>query len=183
MILPIYTYGNKVLREKAKEINSQYPEIHNIIKNMFDTLYAADGVGLAAPQIGLSIRLFIVDATVMKNEHPELADFKKVFINAKILKEEGEEWYYNEGCLSLPGIREDVLRKKIITIQYLDENFNEHIDTFDGIKARIIQHEYDHIEGILFIDRLSPLRKTLLKSRLTLIAKGKIIPKYKIITP
>ncbi|MCX7955160.1 MAG: peptide deformylase [Bacteroidales bacterium] len=183
MILPIYTYGHRLLRKKAVDIEKDYPNLKNIIENMFETLYSAEGVGLAAPQVGLSIRLFIVDATSMKKEHPELSNFKKIFINARILKEEGAEWYYNEGCLSIPGIREDVLRKSIVTIEYYDENFLKHTETYNGIAARIIQHEYDHIEGILFIDRLSSLRKTLLKSRLNMIAKGRIQPKYKIVAP
>lgn len=180
MILPIYVYGNSVLREKAKEITANYPNLKQLIADMFETMYASEGVGLAAPQIGLSIRLFVVDATVMNDEFPEVKDFKKVFINAQLLEETGEEWYYNEGCLSIPFVREDVLRKPIIKLRYLDENFNEHIETFDGLKARIIQHEYDHIEGKLIIDHLSPIKRRLLKNKLNQIATGMLKPKYKV---
>jgi peptide deformylase len=181
MILPVYVYGNPVLREVSKDITPKYPHLKELIDNMYETLYSADGVGLAAPQIGLSIRLFIVDATVMSEEYPELKDFKKAFINPHILKQEGEEWYYNEGCLSVPNIREDVSRKSVITIQYIDEQFIKHTEVFDGIKARIIQHEHDHLDGILFIDRISKLRKTMLKSKLNNILNGNIKPKYKVV--
>jgi peptide deformylase len=183
MIYPIYVYGHPVLRKKAVAISPDYPDLKKLINDMFQTMYASEGVGLAAPQIGLSIRLFVVDATVMNDEYPEIKDFKKVFINPTILNEEGEEWPYNEGCLSIPFIREDVFRKSKITIEYFDESFTKHIETFDGIPARIIQHEYDHIEGILFIDRLSILRKKLLQSKLNQISKGLIRPKYKIVLP
>src|ERR1051326_6808560 len=166
MILPITAYGDAVLRKTAADIDRNYPELQKLISDMFDTMANAKGVGLAAPQVGRSIRLFVVDASAFAedNEHPELKDFKKVFINAKILEEKGDEWKYNEGCLSIPKIREDVFRKPTIRIKYLDENFSEHEETFTGIPARIIEHEYDHIEGKLFIDRISPLRRTLLKS-------------------
>ncbi len=181
MILPIYTYGNPVLREISKDITPKYPNLNELIENMFETLHAADGVGLAAPQIGLSIRLFIIDATVMSKDYPELKDFKKAFINPRIVSQEGEEWYYNEGCLSVPDIREDILRKSIVKLQYDDEQFHSHTEVYDGIKARIILHEYEHLDGILFIDHLSTLRKTMLKSKLNHIVKGEIKPKYKVV--
>ncbi|MCX7861636.1 MAG: peptide deformylase [Bacteroidales bacterium] len=183
MILPIYIYGNSVLREKAKEIAPDYPKLKELIADMYETMYASEGVGLAAPQIGLPIRLFVVDATVMNDEFPEVKDFKKVFINAQILSEEGEEWYYNEGCLSIPFVREDILRKSIIKVRYCDESFVEHIETFDGLRARIIQHEYDHIEGKLIIDHISPIKRRLLKNKLHQIATGQLKPKYKVILP
>ena len=183
MILPVYTYGNQVLRKKAKDIDKNFENLDTFINNMYDTMYQSDGVGLAAPQIGKSIRLFVIDASPMAEENSELLNFKKVFINAKIIHEEGEEWSFNEGCLSLLGIREDVKRKPKIIIEYLDENFNFHQDTFDGIIARIIQHEYDHLEGILFVDRLGPLKKRLLKSKLNNIIAGKVKISYKIMLP
>ena len=152
---------------------------------MFETMANAKGVGLAAPQVGKSIRLFIVDGSPFAegDEHPELKDFKKVFINAKILEEKGEEWKYNEGCLSIPKIREDVVRKPAIRIKYMDENFKVHEEAFTGIPARIIEHEYDHIEGKLFIDRIKPLRRTLLKGRLNDISKGNVDVDYKMKFP
>jgi peptide deformylase len=151
---------------------------------MFETMYVSDGVGLAAPQIGLSIRMIVIDATAMEDEeHPELKGFKKVFINPEIIEEDGEEWMFNEGCLSLPAIREDVLRKSLIRIQYYDQDFNFHDERYDGIIARILQHECDHLKGILFTDRVPPLRKRLLKSKLVAISKGKVEVNYKIIHP
>lgn len=183
MILPIYVYGNPVLREATKDITPEYPNLKTLITNMYETMYAAEGVGLAAPQIGIPIRLFVVDATAMSDDYPELKDFKKVFINPYIIKEDGGEWYYNEGCLSIPFVREDVSRKSIITLKYLDEQFIEHTENFDGIKARIIQHEYDHIEGKLLIDHLSLIKKRLLKSKLHQITTGIIKPKYKVSLP
>lgn len=180
MIYPIYVYGQPVLRQVAREIGPDYPGLAQLIADMFETMKASDGVGLAAPQIGLSIRLFVIDATSMADEDPALKDFRKVFINAKIIERSGEETLFNEGCLSLPGIREDVKRESIVRIQYYDENFQLHDDTFDGFQARVIQHEYDHIEGILFIDRISPLRKKLLKSKLLNISKGIVEANYRI---
>ncbi|GIV29311.1 MAG: peptide deformylase [Bacteroidia bacterium] len=189
MILPIYLYGNPVLRNKGKDISSDYPNLKQLISDMFETMYAAKGVGLAAPQIGLNINLFIVDAspfaeddeddTMSDEEREKLAAFKKVFINAKIEKEEGDEWKFKEGCLSIPGIREDVMRKPIITISYMDENFVPHTETFDGIVARIIQHEYDHTQGILFVDKISSFRKKMIAKKLKDIENGLITPKYK----
>ena len=178
MILPIVAYGDPVLKKKAEDISKDYPKLDDLLKNMLDTMYNAYGVGLAAPQIGLPIRLFLVDtAPFSDDELPEeeqiqLKSFKRVFINAKILKEEGKEWVFNEGCLSIPDVREDVLRHPKITVEYLDENFEKHVEEFDGLIARVIQHEYDHIEGILFTDKLSGLKKRLLKGKLTKISKG-----------
>lgn len=185
MILPIVAYGDPVLRKMGEDIDKNYPDLKKLIEDMFDTMNQAKGVGLAASQIGKAIRLFIVDGSPFAegDEHPELKDFKKIFINARMLEEKGEEWNYNEGCLSLPKIREDVKRKPTIKIKYLDENFVEQEEVFDGIPARIIQHEYDHIEGKLFIDRINTLRRTLLKSRLTDIAKGNVEVSYKMKFP
>ncbi|PQL93683.1 peptide deformylase [Apibacter adventoris] len=187
MILPIYAYGEPVLRKKTVDIDKNYPELDQLIKNMFDTLYASHGIGLAAPQIGLNIRLFIIDATPLA-EDEDYQDIKKdlenngqkIFINPKIIKREGELWKFNEGCLSIPDIREDIKRPEIITIEYYDENWVKKTETFKDIRARIIQHEYDHIEGILFTDLLSPLKKKLIKRKLEDISKGKIQVDYKI---
>jgi peptide deformylase len=182
MIYPVTVYGDPLLRKKAKKIENT-AETKEVIQNMWETMYHSDGVGLAAPQVGKSIRLFIVDATSGADEEPELKDFKKVFINPEIIEISGEEWVMNEGCLSLPEIREDVTRPDKVRIKYFDENFEEREEEFTGYAGRIIQHEYDHLEGILFIDYLSPLRKRLLKSKLTAIAKGKVKPHYRIKVP
>jgi len=190
MILPIVAYGDPVLKQKCKEISKDYTNLKEIISNMYETMYGAFGVGLAAPQIGLPIRLFLVDTTpfaedenLSEEERNKIKDFKETFINAKILKVEGDEWSFNEGCLSIPDVREDVFRKPTITIEYLDENFEKHVKTFDGLIARVIQHEYDHIEGVLFTDRLSSLKKRLIKSKLTNISKGKIKIDYRMRFP
>lgn len=190
MTLPIVAYGDPVLRKVGKEINKQYPQLDELLTNMWETMYNANGVGLAAPQIGLPIRLFLVDTTpfaddedLSEEERKKLNGFKKAFINAKIEKEVGEEWTFNEGCLSIPDIREDIKRMDTITVSYLDENFKEHTETYDGLLARVIQHEYDHIEGILFTDKLSPLKKRLLKGRLNNISKGKIEVDYRMRFP
>src|SRR5690606_442071 len=190
MILPIVAYGDPILRKKAEDIDKDYPQLDDLIQNMFETMYAAHGIGLAAPQVGKAVRLFVVDASPFEDdedltdeERGFLASFKKVFINAQILEERGDEWAFNEGCLSIPDVREDVFRQPDITIRYLDENFQEHTETFSGLAARIIQHEYDHIEGILFTDKLSPLKKRLIKSRLTNISKGKISVDYRMKFP
>ncbi|GGX09484.1 peptide deformylase [Aquimarina muelleri] len=190
MILPIVAYGDPVLKKKAKEIGKDYPNLSELLENMFETMYNAHGVGLAAPQIGLPIRLFLVDAEpfsedeeLSEEEKKELKDFKKVFINATILEETGEEWVFTEGCLSIPDIREDVFRKEKIKINYFDENFVEHTETYDGLAARVIQHEYDHIEGILFTDKLSSLKKRLIKGKLSNISKGKINSEYRMRFP
>ncbi|TVZ17222.1 peptide deformylase [Maribacter sp. MAR_2009_72] len=190
MILPIIAYGDPVLRKVATDIDKEYPKLNELISNMWETMYNASGVGLAAPQIGLPIRLFLVDTTpfsddedLTKDEQLQLKDFKQVFINAKITEETGDEWAFNEGCLSIPDVREDVNRKGTIQVTYLDENFKQHTKTFDGLLARVIQHEYDHIEGILFTDKLSALKKRMLKGRLTNISKGKIIVDYRMKFP
>ncbi|MGB3343286.1 MAG: peptide deformylase [Aequorivita sp.] len=190
MILPIVAYGDPILRKKTAEISEDYPDIEQLIENMFETMYAARGIGLAAPQVGMPIRLFVVDATtfeddedISEEEQKFLSTFKKVFINAKIIEESGDEWAFNEGCLSIPEVREDVFRQPHITIEYQDENFKMHKETFRGIVARIIQHEYDHIEGILFTDKLSPLKKRLIKSKLTKISKGDIDVDYRMKFP
>jgi len=177
MKLPIVAYGDPILKKIATDIDKDYPELEKLISDMFDTMYYANGVGLAAPQIGLPIRLFIVD--ISEDEEDGTPGYKKVFINAKILEETGEAWLFNEGCLSIPDIRENVSRKPNIKVTYLDENFVEHTDDVDGMPARVIQHEYDHIEGKLFTDKISVLRKTMLKSKLDAISKGNIKTDYK----
>ncbi len=186
MILPIVGYGDPVLRKECEEISKDYPQLKELINNMYDTMDNAYGVGLAAPQIGLAIRLFVVDTKpfgededLPEEEREFLANFSCTFINAKILKEEGEEWAFNEGCLSIPGVREDVYRKPDITIEYYDENFEKHIKEFSGYAARVIQHEYDHIEGVLFTDKISTLKKKLNNKRLQNIMEGKVYPDYK----
>ncbi len=190
MILPIIAYGDPVLRKVGTDIDKDYPKLNELIDNMWETMYGASGVGLAAPQIGLPIRLFFVDATpfaedeeLSETERKKLDGFKKVFINAYIDEEVGEEWTFNEGCLSIPDVREDVKRKDTVTLTYMDENFKSHTETYDGLLARIIQHEYDHIEGILFTDKLSGLKKRLLKGRLANISKGKINVDYRMRFP
>ncbi|WP_343485766.1 peptide deformylase [Allomuricauda sp. d1] len=190
MILHIVAYGDPVLRKKAKDISNAYPNLNELIENMWETMYNANGVGLAAPQVGLPIRLFVVDTTpfaddedLTKDEQKAVEGFKKAFINAKIEEETGKDWAFNEGCLSIPDVREDVNRKDTITITYQDPDFNTHTETYDGLLARVIQHEYDHIEGILFTDKLSSLKKRLLKSRLDKISKGKINVEYKMRFP
>ncbi|MEO8885464.1 MAG: peptide deformylase [Mucilaginibacter sp.] len=184
MKFPIIAYGDPVLRKKAPSIEpAEYPHIKALVADMFETMYGARGVGLAAPQVGLSMRLFVVDATVFDDEEPELKDFKKVFINASILEENGEEWVFNEGCLSIPDVREDVSRQETVKISYYDENWKHYEETFSGMAARIIQHEYDHIEGKLFTDKLTPLRKRLLEKKLNDIAKGNVSVDYKMKFP
>ncbi|WP_224489405.1 peptide deformylase [Robertkochia flava] len=190
MILPIVAYGDPVLRKEGQDITADYPELDTLISNMFETMYNAQGVGLAAPQIGLPIRLFIIDATpfaddedLSEEEQAALKDFKKVFINARILEENGTPWTFNEGCLSIPDIREDVSRKEIVRLEYFDEHFTRHEEEFSGLAARVIQHEYDHIDGILFTDKLSSLRKRLLKGKLANISKGKVRVDYKMRFP
>ncbi|GIV41321.1 MAG: peptide deformylase [Vicingaceae bacterium] len=186
MIYPIVAYGDPVLRKKAKEIDLSsvnVEELTKLIDDMFETMYKASGVGLAAPQIGKSIRLFIVDASPFADDDPQLQNFKKVFINPEITEKYGGEWKFNEGCLSIPGIREDVNRPTHIKIRYFDESLNQKEEVFDGLASRIIQHEYDHIEGILFIDHLNPLRKKLLQSKLKNISKGNVKVDYKMKFP
>lgn len=190
MILPIVAYGDPVLRKVAEPITAEYPDLKEFIENMFDTMYNSNGVGLAAPQVGRAIRVFVVDTApfsededLTENEQDELKHFKKVFINPKLLEESGEEWCFSEGCLSIPGINEEIARKEHIKISYLDENFNEHIDTFSGLAARVIQHEYDHLEGVLFTDKISSLKKRILQGRLTDISKGKVSVHYRMYFP
>ena len=196
MVLPIVAYGDPVLRKVGESIDKDYPNLKELIENMKDTMKNARGVGLAAPQIGKAIRLFLVETKPFSNpdgdaeddeftpeERAELADFKKVFINAEIVEEEGEEWPFNEGCLSIPKIREDVMRKPKIRITYYDENFDFFDETYEGLIARVIQHEYDHIEGKLFTDKVSPLRRRLIQGKLKNIAKGKVQVGYKMRFP
>lgn len=190
MILPIVAYGSPVLKKKAAEISKDYPKLDELIENMFETMYNANGVGLAAPQVGLSIRLFVIDAkpfaqdeTLSEEEVKELESFKRVFINPKLIEENGIEWDFNEGCLSIPDVHEDIFRKPEIKIEYLDRNLNPQTETLSGLPARVVQHEYDHIEGILFTDRISNLKKRLIKSRLANITKGKVDVGYKMKYP
>tara|TARA_B110000285_G_scaffold233379_1_gene307039 strand:+ start:1213 stop:1806 length:594 start_codon:yes stop_codon:yes gene_type:complete len=190
MILPIVAYGDPILKKRASEISKPTPKLDETILNMYESMYGAHGVGLAAPQVGLSIRLFLVDTSPFADdeeysveEQEKLKDFKRTFINAKIIEETGVEWSFNEGCLSIPNVREEVLRKPVIKVEYLDENFNMHTETFDGLIARVIQHEYDHIEGILFTDKVSTLKKRLLKGKLSNISKGKTSVDYRMRFP
>jgi len=190
MILPIVAYGDPVLRKVADAIDAAYPDLEKLITNMKETMYNASGVGLAAPQIGKAIRLFLIDASpfaeddnLSKEERTVLKSFNRVFINPKILEEDGEEWLFNEGCLSIPDVREDVSRQPKITIEYQDENFTRHTETLEGLAARVFQHEYDHIEGILFTDKLSTLKKRIIKKKLENISKGKISADYRMRFP
>jgi peptide deformylase len=186
MILPIVAYGDPVLKKKAEDIDENYPDLQKLIADMFDTMYNAHGVGLAAPQIGRSIRVFIVDASPFaegEDGDPECADFKRVFINPVIFEESGEEWAFEEGCLSIPGIREEVKRKPLLKIEYYDENWDLYEEELDGFPARVVQHEYDHIEGILFLDHISTLKRTLLKGKLANIKSGDVDVKYRMKFP
>lgn len=179
MILPIVAYGSNVLRSQCKEIDSSYSNLDQLIENMFETMYAASGVGLAAPQINKSIRLFIVDTSPFKDDDsPDHEVCKKIFINPKITSLTGESWSFSEGCLSIPEVREDVKRLSEITIEYFDKDFNKHTETYDGLNARVILHEYDHIEGILFVDKISPLRKRMIKGKLKDISNGTLNANY-----
>ncbi|MFC2682325.1 MAG: peptide deformylase [Capnocytophaga leadbetteri] len=186
MVLPIIAYGDPVLRKVATDISPDYPNLNTLIANMYDTMNYAYGVGLAAPQIGLPIRLFVVDTApfaddddLTEDERTFLSNFKKTFINAKITEETGDKWLFNEGCLSIPGVREDVSRQKQITIEFVDEQFTPQRLTLNGLAARVVQHEYDHIEGILFTDKLSSFKKQLIKGKLTNISKGKVKVDYR----
>ena len=181
MIYPIVAYGHPVLKKRAKNIEKGEIDVLQLAEDMFETMHAASGIGLAAPQIGKSIRMFVVDGSPMEEE--DLMDFKKVFINPEIIEEEGEEWAFEEGCLSIPTIREDVNRNEKLRIRYFDENWEEKEEGFDGLKARIIQHEYDHIEGILFTDHLSAFKKRLLKGKLSNISKGNVKVDYRMTFP
>ncbi len=189
MILPIVAYGDPVLKKEGEEIDEDYPNLKTLISDMFETMENAQGVGLAAPQVGLGIRLFIVDTSPFVDEGEtdkemlKLKGFRKVFINPIIIEEDGEKWNFNEGCLSIPGIREDVARQPEIIIEYLDENFELKEEKYDGLIARVIQHEYDHVDGVLFTDRLNPIRKQFLKKRLDNISKGVVDIDYKMKFP
>lgn len=191
MILPIVAYGHPVLRQVAKDITADYPDLGKLIENMWETMYASNGVGLAAPQINRDIRLFVIDSAQMftnmedgeEDDYPDTPGHKGVFINAHIVELNGKEWSYNEGCLSIPKIREDVSRHEKVTLQYMDENFESHTNTFRGLTARIILHEYDHIEGKLFIDHISPLKRKLMRGKLTDISKGKVNVDYRMLFP
>jgi peptide deformylase len=180
MIYPIVVYGSPILRQVAKEINADYPNLKSLVSDMFDTMYKSDGMGLAAPQIGKSVRIFVVDATSLAEEDPDLKDFKKAFFNPKLELLGEETMVINEGCLSLPKLREDVNRHNKVRIKYYDENWNYFEEEYEGLKARVIQHEYDHLDGIMFIDRINPLRKKLLKGKLNDISKCKVDVPYKI---
>ena len=191
LILPIVAYGHPVLRKVAEDITPEYPQLDKFIEDMWETMYASNGVGLAAPQVNRSIRIFTVDTLQMfnnmdeeeKEEYPDAPGLKAVFINAHITELEGEDWAYNEGCLSIPKIREDIYRQESVTLSYCDEQFQEHTKTFTGLTARVILHEYDHIEGKLFIDHVSPLKRKLMKGRLNDISKGKVSVDYKMMFP
>ena len=181
MIYPIYVYGHPVLRRVSEDIEKDYPDLDKFIDSMFETMYRAEGVGLAAPQVGKNIRIFVVDGTPAAEDDPEMADFRKVFINAHIVEKSGEVVPMNEGCLSIPGLREDVDRESRIRIQYYDENWEYHDEVVEGFRARIIQHEYDHLDGILFTDKVSPIRRRLLKGKLNAMSKGRFDADYKTI--
>jgi peptide deformylase len=179
MIYPIVVYGSPVLRQIAKDIDARYPDLDKLLTDMYETMYTADGMGLAAPQIGKSVRVFVVDATTLEDEDPSLKDFRKAFINPHIMELNGESVVMNEGCLSLPKLREDVDRQNKVRIQYYDENWKFFDEVYEGLKARIIQHEYDHLDGILFIDRIPAIRKKLIKGKLNDITRGKVNITYK----
>ena len=186
MVLPIVAYGDPILKKVAEDIPRDYPNLKELIANMYETMYNACGVGLAAPQVGMSIRLFVIDTSAFgeddelaTEEQLKLKNFKRTFINAKMIKEEGEIWGFNEGCLSIPDVREDVFRNERITLEYCDEDFVIKTEVFDGLIARVIQHEYDHIEGILFTDHLNPVKKRLIKNKLSDITRGKVSVDYK----
>lgn len=189
MILPIRAYGDPVLRKKCKDISQDYPGLSQLIEDMFDTMYAANGIGLAAPQIGLDIRLFIIDASPLHDDEDylhiseDLKKFKKIFINPRMISESGTEWKFNEGCLSIPEVREDVKRKPDIVLEYYDGDFQKHTESFSDIRARIIQHEYDHIEGKLFTDHLSSLKKKIVAGKLNRISSGDVGVSYKMRFP
>ncbi|MFN4315024.1 MAG: peptide deformylase [Chitinophagaceae bacterium] len=191
MILPIVAYGHPVLRKVAEDIQADYPGLEKLIADMWETMYASNGVGLAAPQINRSIRLFVIDSAQMfsnmdeeeKAEYPDAPGIRQVFINAHLEELDGDEWAYNEGCLSIPRIREDIRRQESVTLRYCDENFVEKVESFEGLTARVILHEYDHIDGKLFIDHISPLKRKLLKGKLNDISKGKISVDYKMMFP
>ncbi len=191
MVLPIVAYGTPILRKVCDDINAEYPELKKLLEDMWETLYNSNGVGLAAPQINRPIRLFLVDTVQVvegfddedKRKYPNEKPIKKVFINARKVDETGDTWPYNEGCLSIPKVREDIYRHSQVRIKYMDEHFQEHEETFDGITARVIQHEYDHIDGKLFIDYLTQLKKRLIKKKLDDISSGKVKTDYRMVFP
>ncbi|MBN1339543.1 MAG: peptide deformylase [Bacteroidales bacterium] len=183
MVLPVVAYGHPTLRKVSQDIGKDYPGLKELISDMFETMYTTNGVGLAAPQINRNIRMFIVDATPFSEDNEKANGFRKVFINPRIIEENGEEWKFNEGCLSIPEIREDVMRKKEIRIQYYDEDFRFIDEMYDDVLARIIQHEYDHLQGILFVDKIASIRKILIRKKLDDISKGIVKPGYKMIYP
>ncbi len=183
MKLPILSYGQPLLRKIAAPIDKDYPDLKQLIEDMFETMYSSKGVGLAAPQVGLSIRLIVVDTTPFVDDYPDGKNFHQVLINPKITEFSGNDWIFNEGCLSVPDLREDVVRKEIIHLEYYDENFVFHSEEFNGIRSRVIQHEYDHLEGVLFVDKVSSLKKMLIKRRLNDITKGIVTHSYKMIFP
>lgn len=191
MILPIVAYGSPILRKISHDIDAQYPGLEKLLADMWETLYNSNGVGLAAPQINKDIRLFVIDTEQIfenqepneKGMYPDEPGYKGVFINAHIITLGGNEWSYNEGCLSIPKIREDILRMETVTLEFMDENFVQHTQTFIGITARVILHEYDHIEGKLFIDYIKPLKRTLMKRKLDDISKGKVKVDYRMLFP
>jgi peptide deformylase len=183
MIYPVVVYGHTVLRKVAEEVGKDYPGLNQFIDDLFETMHHSEGIGLAAPQVGKSIRIFVIDGEPLADDEPELAEFKKVFINARITEKNGDLRLMTEGCLSIPNLREEVNRESHIRINYYDENWNYFDEIYEGYKARIIQHEYDHLDGILFTDKVSPLRRRLIKSKLTAISKGKFEADYKTILP
>ncbi|WP_373517442.1 peptide deformylase [Pricia sp.] len=190
MILPIVAYGDPVLRKVCEDLPEDFPKVKELVANMYETMYNANGVGLAAPQVGLPLRVFVIDTTpfsddddLSADERTTLKGFKQMFINAHVEEETGEEWAFNEGCLSIPEIREDIKRKDTLTLTFVDADFKKYTETYDGLLARVIQHEYDHIEGILFTDKLSPLKKRMLKGKLNNISKGKIEVDYRMRFP
>lgn len=187
MILPIVAYGDPVLKKRGEDLEVNDPSLPKLVEDMFETMYNAHGVGLAAPQVGKSLRLFVVDASGFVEEGDEeyetLKDFKKVFVNPEILNEEGDEWAFSEGCLSIPDIHEDVYRHETLRIRYMDENWVEHEEELSGLAARVVQHEYDHIEGVLFVEHLTPLRRRMIKGKLQNISKGKIRVDYRMKFP
>jgi len=180
MTLPIFVYGSPVLRKVSEEISRDFPNFKSFVEDLWETMYKSDGVGLAAPQVGRNIRMFVIDGSAMSDDDSTMTDFKKAFINPKIISRQGENWIFNEGCLSLPNIREDISRPESITMEYYDENFNFFMEEFGGLKARIIQHEYDHLDGVLLVDHISAIKRKLLASKLNAISKGKVDVSYKI---
>lgn len=183
MILPVYIYGSPVLRKVAREVEKDEEGLDDFIQNLWETMYHSDGIGLASPQVGKSIRIFVIDGTPMEEDDPSVKDFKQTFINPTIVERDGDDKIFEEGCLSIPEIREQIVRPEKVRIQYYDREFNFHDEEYDGIAARIIQHEYDHLEGILFTDRTAPLKKRMLRGKLNAIAKGKFQVKYKVKVP